>query len=201
MTIPCLGWRKAFRLHIGCNAATSSVEFRTIITIAWARKGAQPLLGGCLQHGGSRAHDLAAFAATIAESADLSHTTAWGRKFRGSDQARWRATWRVASTSKTSRRWPERSKRPPTRSPAKPCVEVVVELLAQGVQAGPINVGQEAAEGGAMGELVPSKKGHEWVSEGTQAVEEGLDCRLTTERIAKQDGDEVDDVIVTSAHG
>jgi hypothetical protein len=77
--------------------------------------------------------------------------------------------------------------------------KVVVELLAQGVQAGLINVGKEAAEGGAMGELVTSKECQERVSERAQTVEECLDGGFTTECIAKQDGDEVDDIRVTGA--
>ena len=43
------------------------------------------------------------------------------------------------------------------------------------------------------------KERHKGSGEGAQAVAEGLEGGLTTEGIAEQDGDEVDDVIVPSA--
>jgi hypothetical protein len=154
----------------------------------------------CLQHGGAGAHDLAAFAAAIAWSTDLGHATTWGRKLRGSDEGTLTGNLTSGVNIEDEQAVAGAVKKPSQQVLCEAMrAEVVVELLAQGVQAGLINVGQEAAEGGAMGELVTPKECHEWVSEGTQAVEECLDGRLTTERITEQDGDEVDDVIVTSA--
>src|SRR6266540_1059831 len=77
--------------------------------------------------------------------------------------------------------------------------EVMVELLAQGLQAGHVDVGQEAAEGGAMGQRLAPKERHERVGEGLQAIEECFEGGLTAERITEQDSDKVDHVIVASA--
>ena len=77
--------------------------------------------------------------------------------------------------------------------------EVMVELLAQGLQAGQVDVGQEAAEGGAVGQLVARKECHEWVGERAQAIEECFEGGLSAERITEQDSDKVDNVILSSA--
>src|SRR5689334_9953070 len=77
--------------------------------------------------------------------------------------------------------------------------EVMVELLAQGLQAGHVDVGQEAAEGRAVGQRLAPKQRHERVGEGAQAIEECFEGGLTTECITEQDSDKVDHVIVASA--
>src|SRR5262249_51550185 len=77
--------------------------------------------------------------------------------------------------------------------------EIMVELLAQGLQAGHIDIGQETAEGGAVGQLVAPKKGHERGGEGAQALEECLNGGLSTERITEEDSNKVDQIIVASA--
>src|SRR5215212_726564 len=76
--------------------------------------------------------------------------------------------------------------------------EVVVELLAQGVQADAVDVREEAAEGGAMRQLVAPEERHEGGGEGFEALEEGLEGGLTADGIAEEDGDEVDHVIGAS---
>jgi hypothetical protein len=77
--------------------------------------------------------------------------------------------------------------------------EIMVKLLTQGLQAGHVDVGEQATEGGAVGQLVAPKERHERVGEGSQATEECFEGRLTAERITEEDSDKVDHVIVASA--
>ncbi len=76
--------------------------------------------------------------------------------------------------------------------------EVVGKLLAQGVQTGGVDISQEAAEGGAVGQAVTPKECHEGAGEWLQAIDEGLQGGLATEGIAEEHGDEVDYVIMPS---
>src|SRR3954447_6377404 len=78
-------------------------------------------------------------------------------------------------------------------------VEVVVELLTQGLQTGTVDVRQEAAERGAVGHLVAPKERHEGTGERGDAVEEFLERRFMAEGIAEQKSNEIDDIVPTSA--
>jgi hypothetical protein len=73
----------------------------------------------------------------------------------------------------------------------------VFEQLTQGVEACRINIGQKAAEGRAVGEAIASEESHEGSCKGCQALEKRLQSRLATGGIAKQNGDKVDDVVMT----
>ncbi len=75
----------------------------------------------------------------------------------------------------------------------------VFEQLMQGVEACRINVGQKAAEGRAVRQALASEEGHEGSGKGCQTLEKRLQSGLATGGIAKQNGDKVDDVVVTCA--
>src|SRR3712207_2844547 len=153
-----------------------------------------------LGHGGAGAHALTPFAAEVARGTDLGQPTAWLRKLGSGDE-------RTLARSLTSGVNIEDEEavplmvNEPTEELSRQAMraEVVVELLAQGIKAGTVDVGKEAAEGGAVGQLVAPEERHEGVGEGAQALEEGLEGRLAAEGIAEQDGDEVDHVIGASS--
>ncbi len=191
---------QAFGLEISDNDPTRSVEFRAIIAIAGPREGAQPLLRMGLGHGGAGAHDLTSFTAEVAGRTHLGQPTAWLGKLGSGDESPL-----TGSLTGGVNIEDEEAVAGMINEPAEELsrhamrAEVVVKLLAQGVQAGTVDVRQKAAEGGAVGQLVAPEERHEGIGEGAEALEEGLESRLAAEGIAKQDGDEVDHVIGASA--
>ena len=153
-----------------------------------------------LEHGGAGAHDLTALASQVTPGTYLSEAPAWLRIVRRRHQCPLPSSLAGAvhiedeqAVALMVNESTEELSRHAMRA------EVVVELLAQRLQARLVDVGQEAAEGGAMGQLVASEERHERSSEWAQAIKEGLDSGLTAERIAEQDRDEVDDVVVAGA--
>ncbi|MDP9316955.1 MAG: hypothetical protein M3R24_39885 [Chloroflexota bacterium] len=153
-----------------------------------------------LEHGGAGAHNLTPLAAEVARGTDLGQTTPWLGKLGNGDQ-RTLARSLPGRVNIEDEQAVARMVNEPAQELSRHTMrtEVMGKLLAQALQARRVDVHEEAAEGGAVGQLVAPEERHEGAGERLQTVKEGLEGRLTAERIAKQDGDKIDDVVVTSA--
>ena len=154
----------------------------------------------CLEHSCAGTHELATFASEVARRTHPGQATAWLRKLQRSDEGALAGRLACTVTIEDVQAVAGMVKEFAEVVSGKAMLAVVlVKLLTQGLQAGRVDVGQEAAEGGAVGQLVAPKERHKRGGEGAQAVEEGFEGGLSAERIPEQDSDKVDDVILASA--
>ncbi len=124
------------------NDPTSSVEFSAVVAIASPREGAQPLLGMRLKHGGAGAHDLAAFASEIAGHTHLGKTTVWwGKLGSGDERTLTRSLARAVHIEDEQAVALMIDQAAEELARDAVLAEVVGELLAQGFQAGWVNIG------------------------------------------------------------
>jgi len=78
-------------------------------------------------------------------------------------------------------------------------MELVLEKVTECCETLGLNVGKKAAEGRAMREVSAPEECHKGGGKRREALKEGLQGRLSATGVAKENGKEVDDIIVTSA--
>ena len=76
---------------------------------------------------------------------------------------------------------------------------VLLKERTQGLEAGLIDIGEEARERGAVRQLLAAKERHEGTSKGGHPLEKRCQSAFETSGIAKEHGEKIDYLVVTHA--
>src|SRR6266568_1436989 len=174
-------------------------QFPAVISIAWSSKRAEKLMRMRLEQDRTGTHHFSPFAPLIARRADLIET-AMGRGQRLQLRQRPLAGglsgpvhiddhplfFRPVEQATGGSKW-------------VPGVQILLKARAQSFYGALIEGGEKAGEGRAIGQLVSVKQGHERLGKRQQPFVKGQERGFARNGITDQDGDKIDEVVVTKA--